>query len=68
LLFVSVVLPNGPIDALLTTVTHDQVRGERGKLRWLIGSTITKMTEADTTRLSNYLKKLAEQEPIFESE
>jgi hypothetical protein len=66
LLFASIVLPNGPIDALVTTVTHDHVRGEKGKERWLIGATITKMSEADEARLSSYLKKLAEREPLFD--
>lgn len=65
LLFVSIVLPNGPIDAVVTSVTHDHV-GERGKQRWLIGATITKMSEGDEERLSSYLKKLADQEPIFD--
>ena len=66
LLFVSVVLPNGPIDALVTSVTHEHVQGERGKKRWLIGASITQMSEGDEGRLSSYLKKLAEQAPIFD--
>ncbi len=66
LLFVSIVLPNGPIDALVTSVTHDHVHGERGKERWLIGASITQMSEGDEGRLSSYLKKRAEQEPLFD--
>lgn len=66
LLFVSIVLPNGPIDALVTSITHDHVHGERGKERWLIGASITQMSEGDEGRLSSYLKKRAEQEPLFD--
>jgi hypothetical protein len=66
LLLVSAVLPNGPIDALVTSVTHDHIQGERGKDRWLIGTTITQMSEADEGRLSSYLKKIADQEPLFD--
>jgi hypothetical protein len=66
LLFVSIVLPNGPIDALVTSVTHDHIHGEKGKDRWLIGTTITQMSKADEGRLSSYLKKIADQEPLFD--
>lgn len=66
LLFVSIVLPNGPIDALVTSVTHDYVNSEKGKERWLIGASITQMSEGDEGRLSSYLKKRAEQEPLFD--
>ena len=66
LLLVSVVLPNGPIDALVTSVRHDHVHDERGKERWLIGASITQISERDQERLSSYLKKRAEQEPLLE--
>ncbi|CAN5703851.1 hypothetical protein BH18ACI4_BH18ACI4_19880 [soil metagenome] len=66
LLLVSIALPNGPIDALVTSVRHEHVHGERGKERWVIGASITQMSEADEGRLSSYLKKRAEQEPLFD--
>jgi len=56
LLFVSITLPIGPIDAVVTTVTHERLEGE-GKARWFIGAFISQMTEADAERLSTYLEK-----------
>jgi hypothetical protein len=66
LLFVTIVLPSEPIDTLITSVTHDHVHSERGKERWYIGASITQMSEGDKECLSNYLKKRAEQEPLFD--
>jgi hypothetical protein len=36
LLFVTVDLPEGPIEAVVSIVTHDRV-GEEGKRKWVLG-------------------------------
>jgi transposase-like protein len=64
LLFVTIILPNGPIDAVVTTVKHDRV-GEGGTARWLVRAAITQMSEGDTTRLLSYLDKRGNEAPLF---
>lgn len=68
LLFVSIVLPNGPVDILVTTVTHTRREPESGLAGWYVGAVITQMSEADQTRLTTYLEKRAEDEPLLEVE
>lgn len=65
LLFVGISLPNAPVDALITTVTHKRVQSEEGKPSWFISATITQMTESDTALLATYLEGRAKREPIF---
>jgi hypothetical protein len=64
LLFVTLVLPTGAVDALITTVTHDRARSEEGTTKWLVGALITQMSETDTERLSAFLAKRAQGEPL----
>jgi hypothetical protein len=64
LLFVTITLPNGPIDAVVTTVTHDRV-GEGGTARWLVRASITQMSDGDTARLLSYLDKRGNEAPLF---
>jgi hypothetical protein len=63
LLLVSVVLSNGPIDAVVSTVTHVRQEAEGGLPRWYVGGSITQMSDTDRERLAVYLKKRAEREP-----
>lgn len=65
LLFVGIMLPNGPVDALITTVTHNRVTSDEGRPTWFISATITQMTESDTAQLAAYLKDMAKRIPIF---
>lgn len=64
LLFVTITLPSGPVDAVVTTVTHERV-GEGGTARWLVRASITQMSEGDTARLLSYLDKRGKEEPLF---
>lgn len=64
LLFVTITLPNGPVDAVVTTITHDRV-GEGRTARWLVRASITQMSEGDTARLLSYLDKRGNEEPLF---
>ena len=62
LLFVTITLPSGPVDAVVTTITHDRVQKEGAKASWLVVAHITQMNEADTARFSSYLDKRTEKE------
>ena len=65
LLFVTITLPNGPVDAVVTTVTHDRVGTEEGKASWFVRTSITQMNEGDNARLLSYLDKRGNEEPLF---
>jgi hypothetical protein len=62
LLFVTITLPSGPIEAVVTTIIHDRVQKEGAKASWLVVANITQMNEADTARLTSYLDKRTEGE------
>ena len=68
LLFVTITLPNGPVDAVVTTVTHDRVGTEGGKASWFVRVSITQMSEGDSARLLSYLDKRGNEEPLFKVE
>jgi len=60
-LWITVMLPNGSADMLVTTVTHARPAAERGSRQgWLIGSAIREMRAEDRTRLEDYLVSRAE--------
>ena len=63
LLFVTVDLRHGPVDAVVSVVTCDRQGVEQGKGSWIVGVSICNMSENDTNRLSNYLERRAEGEP-----
>jgi len=63
LLFVTIDLPNGPIDALVSIVTYERY-GSRQHKR-LVGATVSSMHEHDMARLNTYLDKCAEREPLL---
>ena len=62
LLNVRIMLPNGPVDMVVTTVTHDRARDGGAKSGWLIGASITKMSDDDRARLDTYLENRAREE------
>jgi hypothetical protein len=55
-LFVTVNLPDGAIAAVVSIVNW-QRPGSRGMARWLVGTTISQMSEGDAARLAAYIKK-----------
>jgi hypothetical protein len=60
LLFVNVVLPNGPVDAVVSIVTLNRTESEAGIGKWIAGASIYQMTEEDMARLRSYLDRCAE--------
>lgn len=68
LLFVTVDLPIGPIDAVVSILTYERPGREENKAKWLVGASIYQMSEADTVRLATYLDKRAEEEPLLVSD
>ncbi len=64
LLFVRVDLPDSPIEAVVSIVTHDRI-GEEGKRKWLLGVNIYQMSEANTDLLTAYLEQRAQSEPLL---
>ncbi len=66
LLFVTITLPKGPVEAVVTTITHDRVGGEEGKARWLVRASITQISKGDNGRLLSYLDKRGNEAPLFE--
>lgn len=65
LLLVTITLPKGVVDAVVTTVTHERVGEEDSKAHWLIRAAITYMNEGDTARLLNYLERRENEAPLF---
>ena len=59
LLFVTLDLPEGSVDAVVSIVTCDRP-GAEGKAKWLLGVAIYQMNEGDTARLATYLDKRAQ--------
>ena len=67
LLFVRVDLPEGPIEAVVKIVTSDRA-GEEGKKKWLLGADIHQMSDEDRERLTTYLEKRRQGEPVLISD
>jgi hypothetical protein len=67
LLFVTVDLPEGPVEAVVSIVTHDRV-GEEGKRKWALGVAIHQIGEQDHERLTAYLEKRATERPVVVTE
>ena len=63
LLFVTIDLPNGPIDAVVSIVSHERSGGDQGKR--LVGVSVINMNDSDTARLAAYLDKCAEREQVL---
>jgi hypothetical protein len=54
-LFVRVDLPNGPIEAVVTIVTHE--RAADGQKLWSLGVQTHQMSDADKEVLTAYLER-----------
>ncbi|MGH9872481.1 MAG: hypothetical protein ACRD9S_08445 [Pyrinomonadaceae bacterium] len=65
LLFVTINLPNGRIEALLSILTYQRSGGEEGKGRWLVGGAFSNIKEEDADLLSAYLAKRAKAEAVL---
>jgi hypothetical protein len=65
LLFVTINLPNGRIEALMSVVTYQRSGSEEGKGKWLVGGAFSNINEEDAALLSAYLEKRAKAEPVF---
>lgn len=59
LLFVTIQLPDGRIEALLTVLMHERIGGEDGQGKWFVGGSFSNMSEEDKARLAEYLEKRA---------
>ena len=64
LLFVSVALPNGPVDAVVSIVTVGRAESEVGIGKWIAGVSIYQIAEEDMTRLRYYLDRCAGAPPL----
>jgi hypothetical protein len=68
LLFVTITLPDGTVDAVVTTVTQERVEKEDGAASWFVRGAITQMSEGNSARLSSYLEKRGNEAPLFKQE
>ncbi len=59
-LHVTVNLPDGPIAAVVSIVYSE--RAGSGRSGWLVGATISQMSDSDANRLAGYIKKRSESE------
>jgi hypothetical protein len=57
LLFVTVTLPNGPVDAVVKIATHDRIGKDERAASWFVRGSIVQMNDGDTARLLSYLEK-----------
>jgi len=60
-LHVTVNLPDGPIAAVVSIV-YSERPGSSGRAGWLVGATISQMSDRDVNRLAGYIKKRSETE------
>ena len=67
LLFVRVDLPEGAIEGVVKIVNSER-GGEEGKKKWLLGVNIHQMPDADRERLTSYLEKRRQGEPVLISD
>ena len=63
-LFVRVDLPDGAIEAVVTIVSSERA-GEEAKKKWILGTKIHQISDADRERLTAYLEKRAKGEPLI---
>jgi hypothetical protein len=63
--FVIVDLPNGPIEAVVSVISHERSKGEQGKGKRLVAASLCNMNDSDTARLAAYLDKCAERKPVL---
>lgn len=67
LLFVRVDLPEGAIEGVVKIVNSERA-GEEGKKKWLLGVDIYQMPDDDRERLTTYLEKRRQGEPVLISD
>jgi len=67
LLFVRIDLPEGAVEAVVKIVNSER-GGEEGKKRWLLGVNIQQMSDDDRQRLTAYLEKRGQDEPVVLSD
>lgn len=63
-LFVIVDLPDGAIAVVVSIITCDRPAAE-ARARWLVGTTISQISESDAARLTAYIAKRAKEEPYL---
>jgi len=64
LLFVTITLPSGPLDAVVSTVSHERVGKDEGAAIWSVRGSIVHMSEGDTARLLSYLENRTNEAPL----
>ena len=60
-LYVTLNLPDGAIAAVVSIVNWNRADSQ-GRVRWLVGTKISQLSEGDAGRLAAYVKKRAEAE------
>lgn len=65
LLFVTIDLPNGRIEALLSILSCQRSGNEEGKGKWLVGGAFSNINEEHSALLSSYLEKRKKAEPVL---
>jgi hypothetical protein len=65
LLFVTINLPNGRIEGLVTILTYQRTGNEEGKGHWLIGGAFSNVSEEHAAILSAYLAKRSQAAPVL---
>jgi len=66
-LFVRLDLPEGSVEAVVIIVTSERA-GEDGKKKWLLGVNIHQMSDDDRERLTTYLEKRRQDNPVVISD
>ena len=67
LLFVRIDLPEGAVEAVVKMVTSERA-GEEGKKKWLLGVSIHQMSDGDRERLTAYVEKRRQDNPLVISD
>jgi hypothetical protein len=67
LLFVRIDLPEGPFESVVKIVTSERA-GEEGKKKWILGVKIHQMADADRERLTTYIEKRRQHDPVLISD
>ena len=65
LLFVTIDPSNGPISVVVSVVSRDRQVNDQGIGKWLVGASFFNISENDNERLTAYLDKRAEAEPVL---
>lgn len=63
-LFVTVDFPDGAIAAVVSIITCDRP-ATKARARWVVGTTISQISESDAARLAAYIAKRSKEEPYL---